>query len=167
LERSRTLLHTALPAGHEAFAAVPHAYLPLIRALCDVQTEEVLAVYALPSERFKPLLNVLATREDESDGSPRFVVKQLLNGQRTAVAAAGVNWLSPRFGEIAVRTRPEYRQKGFGRGVVATLAEYLLAHGRTPLYAVNPTNTPSIHLAESLGFVPTGTREWMLEIKMR
>jgi hypothetical protein len=70
LERSRTLLQTALPSGQEAFAAIPPAYLPLIRALCDVQTEEELAVYALPAERFKPLINVLATREDESDGSP-------------------------------------------------------------------------------------------------
>lgn len=166
LAQSRELLMQALPPGQEAFAAVPESHLPLVRALCEIQSEEPLNLYALPAERFKPLINVLVTREDEHE-MPRFVVKQVVNGQRTAVAAAGLNWLSPRFGEIAVRTRPEYRQKGFGRGVVATLAEYLLAHGRVPLYAVNPSNAPSIYLAESLGFVDTAVREWMLEVRMR
>ncbi len=117
LAQSRELLMQALPPGQEAFAAVPESHLPLVRALCEIQSEEPLNLYALPAERFKPLINVLVTREDEHE-MPRFVVKQVVNGQRTAVAAAGLNWLSPRFGEIAVRTRPEYRQKGFGRGVV-------------------------------------------------
>ena len=167
LERSRALLWQVLPAGQEAFTAVPESHLPLLRAVCEIQSEEPLLVYALPRQWLNPHINVLVVREDEEDGSPCFVIKQLVEGQRTAVAVASLNWLSPYFGELAVRTRPEYRQRGFGRSVVAALADYLLAHSRTPLYVVNAHNAPSIHLAQSLGFVDTGVREWMLEIKMR
>lgn len=166
LSASAALLRQVLPPGAEAFAAVPAAYEPLIRALCDVRTEEPLLVYQLAAAQFEPFINVLVTRDDQ-DGTARFVVKQPIHGQQTVVAAASLNWLSPNFGEISVRTRPEYRQKGYGRSVVASLAHYLLEIGRVPLYVVNPQNTPSIQLAESLGFRDTGAREWMLELVMR
>lgn len=166
LDTSAHLLKQALPPGAEAFMVVREKYVPLIRALCHVRSEELLMLFQLSPRNFTEEVNVLITREDQN-GLPRFVIKQPINGKRTAVAAAGLNWQSPYFAEIAVRTRPDYRQRGFGRAVVNALSAHLLKHGRTPLYAVNPQNTPSVQLAQHVGFTDTGHRELMLEVQMR
>lgn len=167
LEASATLLLKALPAGASVFAVVPEAYMPLLRAFAQIQSDEQLHLYALPAHiELKDEINVLVTREDQN-GLARFIIKQQIDGRRTAVAAAGLNWQSPHFAEIAVRTRSEYRQKGFGRSVVHALAAYLSRRGRTPLYAVAPHNTASIQLAQRLGFQDTGHREHMLELEIR
>jgi RimJ/RimL family protein N-acetyltransferase len=166
LEMSAALLRRALPVGSEAFISAPVAYEPLITALFDLFNYERLVVYQLLDLRVQPQVNVLIMREDEHE-MPRFVIKQPIQGHRTTVASAALNWISPYFAEIAVHTRPEYRQRGYGRGVVQMMSDYLLRRKRTPLYVVNPNNTPSLQLAQSLGYVFTGHEEVMLEAKAR
>lgn len=165
LEASAELLQMALPVGAEAFMSIPRRYEPLVRAFCDILSEEHLHLYEL-THTPEPEVNVLVTRAD-MNGLPRFVIKQERDGQRITVASANLNWQTNYYGEIAVNTRPEYRQKGYGRAVVRALATHLRRHGRVPLYAVNPLNTPSVHLAEGLGFTLVSDDEVMLEVRRR
>ncbi len=165
LEASANLLQMALPEGAEAFMSISTDYEPLVRAFCEVLSEDRLHMYQLTQ---MPALevNVLVTRAD-LDGLPRFVVKQMRNGQRITAASAALNWQTNHFAEIAVNTRPEYRQKGYGRAVVRALASHLLQHGRVPLYAVNPQNRASVQLARGLGFTLINEDEVMLEVRRR
>ena len=66
-----------------------------------------------------------------------------------AVAAA---WLTPD--GIAVETAPAFRRRGFARAAAAALAAARLAEGREVCYRCAETNTASMALAVSLGFVP-------------
>ncbi|MDJ0757114.1 MAG: GNAT family N-acetyltransferase [Ardenticatenaceae bacterium] len=164
VELSANLLKQALPTASEAYLTCPVAYHPLVKAFYEVLKEEQLALYVLNSSRFKPIINVLVTRED-SFGRPRFVIKQNDQAQRVTLAAAGLNWQSPYFAEIAVRTAAGYRRQGYGISVVSALTQEILKSGRRPLYAVSLNNVGSVDLARQLGFEDTGYRQMMLEVK--
>jgi GNAT superfamily N-acetyltransferase len=161
-QASVDLLARALTPGVPVILSVPQRYMPLIRALFDVQGEEALRLYALRASDFKPIINVLVTQSAGANGLPRYTIRSQEEGGEV-VAAAGLNWQSPTFGEIAVQTRPQNRRQGWGRSVVAALAQHLLDTGRTPLYVVAEDNQPSIQLAEALGFTDTGAREYMVQ----
>ena len=166
LTMSADLLRLALPTEHEAFVVCPITYDPIVRAMYEVKTEQTLAIFILDRKDLKPEINVLVTRQDKND-LPRFVIKQAVNQQRVTVAAAGLNWQTPHFAEIAVRTHAEYRRRGLGQSVVNALAKHALDHGRRPLYAVALENQPSIDLARRAGFQDTGYRQLMLEVRGR
>ena len=51
-----------------------------------------------------------------------------------------------------VTTRPDLRGRGFGRAVVSRLTAHILGEGKLPIYQVEDGNSPSLRLAESLGF---------------
>ena len=55
-------------------------------------------------------------------------------------------------GNIAVAIRPSQRRRGHGRAAVAWAARWCLERDVVPVYWVQADNTPSIALAESLGF---------------
>lgn len=131
---------------------------PIVSGLFQIQTEEILLTYVLDPGRFEPIINVLVTQDEGPNGLPRFVIRQNDNGNRVTAAAAGLNWLSPRFGEISVTTAAGYRRRGWGRSVVSAMVHYLLENGRVPLYAVSKDNEASMQLAESLGFRYRGGR---------
>ncbi len=165
------LFYSAMPAGTDVIISAPIHNLPILSALFEIQKEEQLMVYKLDSGRFKPVINVLVAREDSSDGRVGFIIREssqaLSRADSQVVASAWLNWQSPRFAEISVRTQAAYRRKGLGRSVVAAAAQYILENGRTPLYAVSEHNQASIQLAESLGFVNTGAKEVILEARLR
>ena len=163
LETSANLLKKALPTGAEAFIVAPQAYGPLIQAVYDVKVEQKLALYTFPTGMPDPIINIFVTRDDQQ-GYPRFVINREMKGRRVTASSAGVNWLTPEFGEITVRTRSEFRRRGFGKSVVSTLARHLIETGRRPIYAVNETNFPSIRLAQQIGFRDSGYRQLMYEV---
>lgn len=157
------LLQRALPSSQPVILHLPQRYRPLVDALFDVQSEERLRLYALDPARYGPIVNVLVTRATGPGDLPRFTIHTSQSGAEEVAATASLNWLSPHFGEIAVSTRSQFRRQGWGRSVVAALCGYLIDAGRTPLYVVAEDNAASIQLAESVGFVDTGTREYMLQ----
>jgi RimJ/RimL family protein N-acetyltransferase len=161
------LLQRAFQPGMPLIATVPVAYLPLLRALFDIQSEETLRLYALDQRRFEPVINVLVTQTTASNQWPRYIIRSTHGPNGEIVASASLNWQSPAFAEIAVFTRPDQRRQGWGRSVVAAMAQHVLADGRTPLYVVAEENQASIQLAESVGFVDTGIRETMLQAAMK
>ena len=166
LDFSARLLQRALPSGNEAFLVCPIQYAPLIQAIFDIRSEQKLLLYTFQHGMPDPIVNIFVNRDDQSD-TPRFVINRSINGQRVTVSSAGVNWITPNFAEIAVRTWSEYRRRGMGKSVVSALTRHLIESGRRPLYAVNETNYPSIELANQLGFRDSGYRQLMLEVQAR
>lgn len=68
------------------------------------------------------------------------------------VAVAGYEVWGDAIAHIAVITHPHFRSQGFGRSVVAHIAEYAIAAGLLPQYRTLESNVPSIHIAALLGF---------------
>lgn len=163
---SLALLRRAMGPGLPVILSIPQRYLPLIRAVFDIQAEETLRLYMLDPQRFEPVINVMVVQSTGANGLPNYLIQSRQSGELETVAMASLNWLSPSFGEIAVMTRPEFRRQGWGQSVVSSMVQYLLANGRTPLYAVNETNQASIQLAGSVGFKDSGVRETMLQAAM-
>ncbi|MBP6015681.1 MAG: GNAT family N-acetyltransferase [Candidatus Promineofilum sp.] len=163
VEAAADLLGRAVAPGQPVILSIPVRYRPLIDALFDVQSEERLRLLALEPARYEPIVNVLVRRSDSQSGLPRFSISSSLSGQEEVVATASLNWQSPRFGEIAVNTRPQHRRQGWGRSVVAALSGYLIDSGRRPLYVVSVENDASAGLAESIGFTDTGVQEFLLQ----
>lgn len=161
------LITRALAPGQPVILSIPFHYLPLIDALFDIQSQEHLRLYALDPDQFEPIINVLVTRSTGPGGLPRFSIRSAQSGEEEVVASASLNWQSPQFAEIAVNTRPQHRRQGWGRSTVAALSGYLIDSGRTPLYVVAEGNEPSVNLAESVGFVDTGIREYLLQATVK
>ncbi|MCC7206325.1 MAG: GNAT family N-acetyltransferase [Anaerolineae bacterium] len=126
----------------------------LVGGSMDISNERILSIYTLDRARFKAEINVLVTHGKTPQGTPRAMIEA--GGQR---AVAGVNWQSPGFAEVYVDVDPAVRQKGWGRSVLVACCERVLAGGRQPIYLVEPSNTASVRLAESAGFVDSGARQ--------
>lgn len=165
LEASAAAIQGAMMPETAVILFSPAQYGPLLHALFDVQSEETLRLYALSPRRFEPIINVLVMETTGPNGLPRFIVRSQTSGE--VIAAAGLNWLSPRYAEISVNTDLSHRRQGLGQSVVAAMVEYVVRNGRIPLYLVSEQNTPSIRLAESTGFRDTGFNKLLLQASLR
>ncbi len=68
------------------------------------------------------------------------------------VALAGYEIWGGKIAHISVISHPDFRGRGFGRGVVAHVAGQALASGLIPQYRTLESNRSSIRIAGSLGF---------------
>ena len=68
------------------------------------------------------------------------------------VALAGYETWGGTIAHLYIVTHPGYRGLGFGKGAVAHIARRALADGLLAQYRTLDSNTPSIHIAEALGF---------------
>lgn len=166
METGAEIIYQALEPGAQVILSLPAAYGPLIRALFEVQTEEKLQLFALKATQFEPIVNVLITQDKGANGLPRFVIRDRQN-DNILVASAGLNWQSPRFAEVSVSTHVQYRRQGYGRSVVAAMANYILSNGRTPLYSVNEHNHSSILLAQQVGFKNTLNQKLLIQGQLK
>jgi len=55
-------------------------------------------------------------------------------------------------GNIVVMTKPNFRQKGYGKALVYTATNWCFKNKLIPIYLVSQSNQASINLAKSLGF---------------
>lgn len=79
------------------------------------------------------------------------------NGAWAALGGSGV-W-SYNYCYLFVDTETQYRGRGYARAVLSYAIRDILNRGKKPVYALDPTNEPSLRLARRLGFVPYTTRE--------
>ena len=124
----------------------------------SISEAETYTIYRYVAPSVVPPMNVLLVTSEGPDGTPRAEIRSTAN---KAGAVAGVNWMSPRWAEIYVHTDPAVRGRGWGKAVVASVAQQLVSQGRTPLYVTSDANEYSLRLAEAVGFVDTGYREYV------
>lgn len=151
------LIRDALPEGSSVILYAPLAYEPLLQAFFEIESDEKYRLLFLEPGRFKPVINIHVTQATGPNGLPRFVIRSPQDNSQIA-AASGLNWQTSNFAELSVSTAPGQRRQGWGRSVVASMVQYILDSGRTPLYVVGDYNDASLRLAESVGFVDSGKR---------
>ncbi len=156
-ETARALLGRGLVAGRPVYLTVPESEARWANKYLQVTEAELHRIYRYAPEKYQPEINVLVLTSTGADGLPRCEIR---SGDR-AGAVAGINWQSPRFAEVYVYTDPAVRGRGWGKSVVRALVGLILKSGRTPLYVVAESNGYSIRLAEAVGFVDTGQREYV------
>jgi RimJ/RimL family protein N-acetyltransferase len=157
-EAAQELFEAGLLPNRPVYLVVPERLWAWADAHLLVSEAEIHNVYRFEAGRTQPEINVLLTTSTSPDGTPRFEIRSTAS---QAGAVAGVNWHSPRFAEIFVHTDPAVRGRGWGKSVVAALTRRLLEEGRTPLYVTAESNEYSIRLAQAVGFVDTGYREYV------
>ncbi len=156
------LIAASLPPETPLLVYAPADYEPLLSAFFQIDTLDRLQVLVLDRGRYEPIINVLVTQSEGSNGLPRFLIRSTQD-RSEILTASSLNWQTDYFAELSVFTAPEQRRQGRGRSVVAAMCQYLLENDRTPLYAVSENNGPSQRLAESVGFVDLGIRHLLLE----
>ncbi len=150
------LLRQALVPGRPYYVITTPDLRDAVAEVVRIEQPEVNRVCRLELFRFQPIINVLIVAEQGLDGRPRFVIRS----QGEVAAEAGLNWASPHFAEVFVHTVPAAQGRGWGQAVAMACTTWALRSSRQPLYFVAETNERSIALAEAVGYVDTGAREF-------
>jgi GNAT superfamily N-acetyltransferase len=150
------LLQQALVPGRPYYLITTPDLQRPVAEIVDIEQPELNRIYKLDLVRFQPLINVLVVTEQDLGGRPRFVI----HSQGEVAAESGANWTSPHFVEVFVRTAPPAQGRGWGRAVLTSCTTWVLRSARQPLYIVNERNGPSNALAEAVGYLDTGAREF-------
>jgi len=150
------LLRQALAPGRPYYLITTSDLREPVAEVLGIEQPEINRIYTLDLVRFQPLINVLVVAEQGLGGRPRFVIRS----QGEIASEAGVNWRSPHFAEVFVRTMPAAQGRGWGRAVLSACTRWVIRSARQPLYIVSERNDPSIALAEGVGYVDTGAREF-------
>ena len=166
LQKSADIIYDGVDVGTAVILQAPDLYAPLLQALFDVQTEETLKIFKLNQDQYEPTINVFVTQDvSPTNNLPRFIIRNRDNND--IAASASLNWQTKTFAEIAVFTHPDYRRRGWGRSVVSSMVNYILANGRIPLYTASQSNIASRQLAERVGFTDTGARQTLLQAVLK
>jgi hypothetical protein len=150
------LLQDALYPGRPYYLITTPALGVLVRNVLHLEEEVFNRIFRFDPRSYQEEINILVQPSRSPDGSPRFIIRS----RDTIASEAGVNWRSPHFAELFVRTQPWARGRGWGKAVVSACAVTLLQSGTQPLYMVGEGNQASLRLAESAGFVDTGAHEF-------
>ena len=135
-----------------------------VRDMFELSQSRLNRIYTLDPSRFEPVINVLVQQSTGADGAPRF---QIESKEGEVVALSGTNWRSPAFAEVFVYVHPQGRDRGWGKSVVSACTAALLEDRVRPLYIVDQKNEASIAIAEGLGYVDTGVREFSGEGQLK
>lgn len=150
------LLRQALVPGRPYYLVTTTDLQEPVTEVVDIEQPEVNHIYRLDLSRFQFSINVMVVAEQGPSGWPRFVIRS----QDEVASEAGVNWYSPHFAEVFVRTIPAARRRGWGRAALTACTMWVIRSGSQPLYVASRENGPSIALAEAVGYVDTGAREF-------
>jgi GNAT superfamily N-acetyltransferase len=153
------LLQTALEPNRPYQVIVPVTLASAVRGHLELSRSTLVHIYRLDPSRFQPVVNVLVQQVTAADGPPRFQIES----QGQVMAMSGTNWRSPTFAEVFVYVHPRGRGRGWGRSVVSACTAALLEERLRPLYMVEESNQASAHIAQGLGYVDTGLREFVGE----
>jgi GNAT superfamily N-acetyltransferase len=150
------VLRQALVPDRPYYVITTLDLMDTVAEVVDVEQAGINHLYGLELIRFKPIINVLVMTEEGVGGLPRFVIRS----REEVAAEAGLNWASPHFAEVFVRVEPGAQGRGWGQAVLAACTTWAVRSARQPLYVVNEANAPSIALAETVGYLDTGAREF-------
>ena len=156
-ETAQALFERGLVPGRPVYLTLPEDEAPWAHKYLQISDTELHRIYRFVPENYQSEINVLVVTSSGPDGLPHCEIR----AADRAGAVAGINWQSPRFAEVYVYTDPAVRGRGWGKSVVRALVALILKSGRLPLYVVAESNEYSIRLAEAVGFVNTGQREFV------
>ncbi|MGD8398063.1 MAG: GNAT family N-acetyltransferase [Anaerolineae bacterium] len=162
------MLHSVLGPSRPYQVIVPVTLAAAVRTAMSITRSRLTYVYRLDPAQFEPVINVLVRRiespEDPSgtSGARRFEIES----QGQVMAMSGTNWRSPNFAEVFVYVHPRARGRGWGKSVVSACTTALLEDGLRPLYMAEEGNPASQHIAEALGYVDTGLRDFVAEANL-
>ncbi len=88
---------------------------------------------------------------DHGGSSPDWPCSGVFHGGQL-VALSGYEIWGGTIAHLCIVTHPAFRGRGFGKPAVAHLARRALAAGLLPQYRTLEANTPSVRIAEALGF---------------
>ena len=150
------LLRQALVPGRPYFAITTPDLRDAVTEVLSIDEPRTNCLYRLDLSAFESAINVLVVAEQGLGGLPRFVIRS----HEEVAAEAGLNWSSPYFAEVCVHTHPGAQGRGWGQAVVTACTRWVIHAGRQPLYVTDEGNRPSRGLAEAVGYVDTGVREF-------
>ncbi len=150
------LLRQALIPGRPYYIIATSDLQDAVMEVVAIERPQINRIYKLELFRFHPTINVLVVTEQGPGGRPRFIIRS----QEEVAAEAGINWSSPHFAEVFVRTAPASRRRGWGQAVLSACTTWVVRSGRQPLYIAHEQNKPAIALAEAVGYVDSGAREF-------
>ena len=158
-----SLLRQALTPGRPYYLITTPDLREAVEEVVEVGQSEINRIFKLDLGRFESSINVLVVSEQGLEGRPRFVIRS----QGEIVSEAGVNWHSPHFAELFVRTEPAARRRGWGRAVLSACTNWVIRSARQPLYVAGQGNRPSLALADLVGYVDSGAREFVADVVCR
>jgi RimJ/RimL family protein N-acetyltransferase len=153
------LLRQALTPGRPYYVITTPDLQESVTEVLNVEQSEINRIYKIELFHFKSVINVMVVTEEGLGGLPRFVIRS----QDEIAAEVGMNWASPHFVEVYVHTEQAARERGWGRAVLTACTTWAIHSARQPLYVVNPENKASVGLADAVGYVDTGAREFSAE----
>ena len=153
-QAATTLFRMGLISNRPYYLLLP----PELEAVASRELEMTalakLHVYCLESKDFQHIINALVQPHTGANGLLGFVIRS----KGRTLSSARVIWQSQYFAEISVSTVPEARGRGWGRSVVAALVNELVHRRIRHIYVTTEYNPWSIRVAQTVGFVDTGTR---------
>jgi GNAT superfamily N-acetyltransferase len=160
------LMRSTLAANRPYQVIVPLTLASAVRKAMLVTNSRLTYVYRLDPARFEPVINVLVRRvappgDQESPGGGHYRFE--IESQGQVMAMSGTNWRSPDYAEVFVYVHPRARGRGWGRSVVSACSNALLEERLRPLYMAEEGNPASQRIAEALGYVDTGLRDFVGE----
>jgi GNAT superfamily N-acetyltransferase len=150
------LLQNALEASRPYQLVVPIQFASVVREHLTLTQPRLHHVYQLRPSLFQPVVNVLVQRATGPDGVPRFKIES----QGRLMALSGTNWRSPAFAEVFLYVHPRAEGRGWGKSVLSACTADLLEQRLRPLYLAESDNHTVVAIAEALGYVDTGAREF-------
>jgi len=152
-EATDKLLRQALTPGRPYRLIITPTQREAIEAAMLLEQAQINIVYK-PGEIIPPnQVNVLV---EPGQGPFRFEIRD----QDHPIAVAGINWQTDQLAEMYVYVEPDFQMQGWGRAVAQATVNALLEARLLPLYITAEGNKAARQLADSLGFVDSGAREF-------
>ena len=162
-EALRALLAQIMPEIGAGIVRISTQQLGWLEGSVEIDELARFEILRLAPDQFEPTLNVLVVESPTPDGNPRYEVRTA-DGE---FAAAGLNWLGPRFGEIYLQSSDGARRRRLTRSVLSAMLGRLMGQRRHPLYMVREADPVARTEAFQLGFRPTGLGVALAEIHSR
>jgi hypothetical protein len=154
------LIQTALSPQRNYLVTIPLDQSDILEGVVDVTEPRVNEIHRLDLGFYDRVMNILAVRNENSSGWPRYEI----NSRKGGFAAAGVNWLSTHAVEIYTDADEEGRNRGFVTSVLSHIIEELMNEDRMILHRLDVEDARGYMDAFSVGFRPTGVRTLISQI---
>ena len=154
------LIQTAMSTQRNYLVTITLDQSDILESVVDVTEPRVNEIHRLDLAFYDRVMNILAVRNENSSGWPRYEITSRKGG----FAAAGVNWLSSHAAEIYTDADEEGRNRGFVTSVLSHIIEELMSEDRMILHRLDVEDARGYMDAFSVGFRPTGVRTLISQI---